>query len=57
MVWGKQVSAVPTAAIQLIVRLKGMPWPQTGATHYPAQLRLQDKGRAIKEWLSAMYFG
>ncbi len=24
-----------------------MPWPQTGATHYHAQLRLQDKGRAI----------
>ena len=26
----------------------GMPWPQTGATQYPAQLRLPDKGRAIK---------
>ena len=24
-----------------------MPWPQTGATHYHAQLRLPDKGRAI----------
>ncbi len=26
-----------------------MPWPQTDATHYHAQLRLPDKGRAIKE--------
>ncbi len=25
-----------------------MPWPQTGATQYYAQLRLPDKGRAIK---------
>ncbi len=26
----------------------GMPWPQTGATQYHAQVRLPDKGRAIK---------
>ena len=26
----------------------GMPWPQTGATQYHAQLGLPDKGRAIK---------
>ncbi len=25
-----------------------MPWPQTGATLYHAQLELQDKGRVIK---------
>ena len=25
-----------------------MPWPQTGATQYHAQLGLLDKGRAIK---------
>ncbi len=25
-----------------------MPWPQTGVTHYHAQLGLPDKGRAIK---------
>ncbi len=25
-----------------------MPWPQTDATHYHAQLGLLDKGRAIK---------
>ena len=25
-----------------------MPWPQTGATHYHAQLGLPGKGRAIK---------
>ena len=33
-----------------------MSWPQTGVTQYHAQLRLPDKGRAIKdltniEWL------
>ena len=26
-----------------------MPWPQTGASQYHAQLGLPDKGRAIKE--------
>ncbi len=26
-----------------------MPWPQTGATQYHAQLGLSDKGRQIKE--------
>ncbi len=26
-----------------------MPWPQSGATQYHAQLGLSDKGRAIKE--------
>ena len=26
----------------------GMPWPQTGATQYQAQLGLPDKVRAIK---------
>ena len=26
----------------------GMPWPQTGTTHYQAQLGPQDKGHAIK---------
>ncbi len=25
-----------------------MPWPQTGASHYHAQIGLPDKGRAIK---------
>ncbi len=25
-----------------------MPWPQTGAAHYHAQLGLPEKGRAIK---------
>ena len=28
-----------------------MPWPQTGATQYHAQLGLPDKGRATKEWV------
>ena len=36
-----------------------MPWSQTGATHYPAQLGLPDKGRAIEVvcyvvWLGSM---
>ena len=26
-----------------------MPWPQTGSTHYHAQLGLPDKGSTIKE--------
>ena len=26
----------------------GMPWPQTGATHYHVQLGLQDKDRKMK---------
>ncbi len=29
-------------------RVGGMPWPQTCATQYHAQLGLLDKGRAIK---------
>ena len=33
----------------LIVRVGGMPWPLTDATHYHAQLALRDKGLAIKE--------
>ena len=28
--------------------INSMPWPQTGATYYHAQLGLPDKGRAIK---------
>ncbi len=31
----------------LIVWVGGMPWPQTGAAQYHAQLGLPDKGRAI----------
>ena len=32
-----------------------MPWSNTGATHYHAQLGLQNKGFAIKKcWLSVM---
>ena len=41
-----------------------MPWPQTGATHYHAQLGLQNKGRAIQGmkvgytvWLGSIIFG
>ena len=29
------------------VCMQGMPWPQTGATHYHAHLGLPHKGRAI----------
>ncbi len=32
----------------LIVRVGGMPWPQTGATHLHVQQGLSEKGRAIK---------
>ncbi len=32
----------------LIVKVGGMPWPQTGATQYHTQLGLPDKGRAMK---------
>ena len=32
----------------LIVRVRGMPWHQTRATHYHADLGLPDKSRAIK---------
>ncbi len=31
----------------LIARLGGMPLPKTGTTHYPAQLGIPEKGRAI----------
>ena len=48
----------------LVVMLWGMPWPQTGATHYHAQLGLPDKGRAIKGlvvcnvvWIGSMIYG
>ena len=34
--------------MHVINRVKGMPWPKTGVTHYHAQLGLSDKGRAIK---------
>ena len=47
-----------------IVRVGGMSCPQTGATHYHAQLELPDKGRAIKGlvvyyvvWLGSMFYG
>ena len=29
-------------------RVEDMPWPQTGATQYHAQLRFPDKGLTIK---------
>ena len=32
----------------MITRMTYMPWPQTGATQYHAQLGLPDKDRAIK---------
>ena len=33
-----------------------MPWPQTGATQYHAQLGLPDKGRAIKGFVVCNYW-
>ncbi len=35
----------------LILRVGEIPWPKTGATQYHAQLGLQNKGRAIKEFV------
>ena len=42
----------------------GMSYPKTGATHYHGQLRLMDKGRAIKGlvvcyivWLGSIIYG
>ena len=32
-----------------MVKVGILPWPQTGATKYHAQIGLPDKGRAIKE--------
>ncbi len=32
----------------LLAQVGGMPWTETGATHYHAQLGLPDKGRTIK---------
>ena len=41
-----------------------MPWPQTGATHYHAQLEPSEKGRAIKGlvvcyvvWIGSLIYG
>ncbi len=38
-----------------------MPWTKTGATYYPAQLGLTDKGHAIKGlvfcYVSSMIYG
>ena len=39
---------VPTVSLSNR-KISGMPWPETGATHYHTQLRLSDIGRAIKE--------
>ena len=40
---------LPTAALSgaryLQLEQGGMPWPETGATHYHSQLGLPDKGR------------
>ncbi len=33
----------------IIVRVGGMSWPQTGATHYHVESELPNKGRVIKE--------
>ena len=39
---------VPAAAMSVIVWVGRMPWPQTCATQYHAQLGFPDKGCAIK---------
>ncbi len=56
---GQVFHILPTS----IVREVGMPWLQTGVTHYHAQLGILDKGRAIKRlfvcyvvWLGSMVY-
>ncbi len=41
------------------VRVGGMHWPQTGATHYHAQLGLPNKGLVVcyVVWLGYMIYG
>ncbi len=48
----------------ITVRVGGMPWAQTGTTHYHAQLGLLDKGHPIKGmvvfyvlWLGSIIYG
>ncbi len=50
---GKTIQQCPISnAVKVIIILNyeqgGMPWPNTGATQYHAQLGLPDKDRAIK---------
>ena len=40
---------LPCQMCDINLILGDMPWPKTGATHYHAQLGLQDKGCAIKK--------
>ncbi len=35
---------------------RGMPWPQTGAPQYPAQLGIPDKGRATNGLVVCNYW-
>ena len=39
---------VPSSAMSSV---GGLPWPETDATHYHAQLELPDKGHAIKKFI------
>ena len=48
MVGPSRVIAKDVICATLIVWVRGMPWTQTGATQYHAQLGLLDKGCAIK---------
>ncbi len=53
-VWAKDVKSCTNfcyvRCATLILSVGDIPWPQLGATHYHAQLGLQDKGRVIKKW-------
>ena len=51
---------VSTAAMKnvrfLIVRVVGMPWPKTGATHYHALLGLPEKNTNTRNTSRPFYF-
>ncbi len=44
----KEVKSCTYCSYVKCATLIGMHWPQNSITHYPAQLGLSDKGRAIK---------
>ncbi len=54
--WWVRFSAKTVSQLKtLIVWVGCMPWLKTGATHYYAQLRLQEKSRIVKWWRSRAF--
>ena len=48
---------VKSTYLLLLCQMRDINWPQTGETHYHAQLGLLDKVMHSKGWLSAMQYG